>query len=329
MKTARFPEFDLISTCGPACENYDILEQLAVISNGFRLNSAHLDQQGLKLWLERLTKLRIEKKRNFEIIIDLQGAKVRIGKMPKIESLPARVKLFYGQSSQDAGLVPVPEKEVFLQTRIKDRLLLNDRKVILKVVEKDESNAVLIAEVEQNGPLSSDKGLNSPDRVFMLSRITEKDKQAIIASRNIENLAYAVSFVADGNEVNLFKPFIETNALIAKIEQCAAFNHLENIYKNFDQLWLCRGDLGAEAGMKRLGFLQKKFIENSVALGKNPVLAGEVLGSMVERRHPSRAEVVQLYNAIDNGFSGIVLSDETAVGENVQAVINFLNNIRT
>ncbi|MGM0601259.1 MAG: pyruvate kinase [Candidatus Rifleibacteriota bacterium] len=329
MKTAKFPEFELICTCGPACRDHEILKKLALICNGFRLNIAHMSRNDLKLWLNKLTELRAETNRNFSIIIDLQGAKVRIGSIPSLDLLPQKVKLFYGESSREAELIPVPEKEVFLQTRIKDRLLLNDRKVILKVVEKDLNKFILTAEVEQNGPLSSGKGLNSPDRVFMLSRITEKDKQAIMVSKKIENLFYAISFVADGNEVELFKPVIDNNKLIAKIEQCAAFKNLQNIYQKFDQLWLCRGDLGAEAGLKKLGFLQKKFIEDSVALEKRPVLAGEVLGSMVEMRQPSRAEVVQLYNAINDGFSGIVLSDETAVGENVQAVIDFLNNIKT
>ena len=329
MKTTKFPEFDLICTGGPACEDYSTLKKLALICSGFRLNSAHLSENQLSSWLQRLDKLRTETGKNFNIIIDLQGAKVRIGKVPTVASLPDIVKLFYGESSQEEGLIPVFEKEVFSQTEVNDRLLLNDRKVILKVLEKDKNNEFLIAEVEQNGPLSSEKGLNSPDRVFMFSRVTEKDKKAISVSKRFENVSYAISFVADGNEVNLFKPIIENHALIAKIEQCAAFNYLEKIYANFDQLWLCRGDLGAEAGIKKLGFLQEKFIKDSVAHGKRPVLAGEVLGSMVERRYPSRAEVVQLYNAINDGFSGIVLSDETAVGKNVQAVIDFLNDIRT
>lgn len=314
----------IIMTCGPACQDDSLLRHMTGIASGFRLNIAHLDSEKLNWWLARLLQLRVETGKPFSIILDLQGAKVRIGEYPAATSLPAEVELFHGRSSTVSGCIPVPASSVFLQTLVGDRLFLNDRKVIIKIIEKQEDR--LGAVVEQNGPLSSGKGLNSPDRVFEMARVTEGDQQAIDSSRHIDGIAYAVSFVADGRESDLYRPLVGGAPLIAKIEQRAAFSHLAAIDSCFDEFWLCRGDLGAEAGFKELGKLQNNFIAALAGLTKPAIIAGEVLGSMVAFPQPSRAEIVQLHDAMQDGFAGLVLSDETACGKQIPAVIDFLRH---
>ena len=101
-------------------------------------------------------------------------------------------------------------------------------------------------------------------------------------------------------------------------------HNLAQIDKNFDEIWFCRGDLGAEAGLKELGHLQRQFVAELPGLQKPALIAGEVLGSMVANAFPSRAEIVQLYDCVQAGFSGLVLSDETACGSQVAAVVDFL-----
>lgn len=313
---------NLILTCGPACENDDLLLRMAGIATGFRLNVAHLSVEKLTVWLDRLQNLRRQSCRNFSIVLDLQGAKVRIGRYPAVTSLPEQVVLFNGAESERIDRIPVPAESVFKQTSPGDQLVLNDRKVILQVISKTDES--LLAKVVQNGALSSGKGLNSPDRVFELARATENDRQAIECSRALANVAYAVSFVADGNESEIFRPLVGNSRLIAKIEQRQAMNKLAQIDAKFDELWFCRGDLGAEAGLKELGRLQQQFVAELPGLQKPALIAGEVLGSMVVNAFPSRAEIVQLYDCFEKGFSGLVLSDETACGSQVAAVIDFL-----
>jgi pyruvate kinase len=313
----------IVLTCGPASENDAILQLMSRIADGFRLNVAHLDAASLERWLKKLVALREKCQRQFQIILDLQGAKVRIGRYPAVETVPERVRLVAAEISDDPAVIPVPSASVFAGTSAGDRLLLNDRRVIVRVTAKKSD--CLLAEVEQNGPLASGKGLNSPDRVFEMARVTANDRAAILLSREIEQIAYAVSFVADGSEAGLFRPMTGAAPLIAKIEQREAFRHLDVINREFAELWLCRGDLGAEAGLKQLGTLQRQFV---AAMGnceaKPALLAGEVLGSMVRMPIPGRAEVVQLDDAMHCGFAGIVLSDETACGSQVPAVVNFL-----
>lgn len=315
--------FKTVLTCGPSCESDLLLKKMAMVADEFRLNVAHLGGDKLFVWLKRLQELRQRTDRDFSIALDLQGAKVRIGAYPAVSALPTRVELFLGESSDCCERIPVPSESVFAQTSPGDELFLNDRKVVLRVVGKGSD--YLQAEVVQNGALSSGKGINSPDRVFELARVTEGDLRAIECSRAFANVAYAVSFVADGQESSLFRPLVGDARLIAKIEQRQAMQHLERIAEKFDELWLCRGDLGAEAGLKELGRLQSLFVKAIPKLHRPALIAGEVLGSMVVNAFPSRAEVVQLYDAMQSGFSGLVLSDETACGMQVAAVIEFLD----
>ncbi len=313
-----------VFTCGPASEAAATLDLIARRADALRLNIAHMSAEKLQQWLERLVELRCRENLEFRIVLDLQGAKVRIGRLPEVASLPATVELFYGEVSDSSGMIPVPTQSVFEKTETGDRLLLNDRRVILRVTGR--AGGGLQAAVEKNGPLSSGKGLNSPDRVFEMARVTGHDAAAIAMSKGIAELDYAVSFVADGSESLLFRsPAGPSHRLIAKIEQRAAFSHLTAIDAAFDEFWLCRGDLGAEAGLRKLGAWQADFIKALPGLQKPCLLAGEVLGSMVALPNPSRAEVVQLYDAIQAGFAGFVLSDETACGTQIAAVMQFVD----
>lgn len=311
-------------TCGPASADEKILARLVPCADSFRLNVAHLDSAGLEAWLDRLASLRHRFGKEFGIILDLQGAKVRVGKFDALDFLPDKIQLFFGESSNNAARIPVPNENVFKKTAVGDHLLLNDRRVILRVTATAQD--FLEAEVVQNGPLSSFKGINSPDRVFELPRIMPGDAAAIAMGKTFANVAFAVSFVADGLEAALFRKYTENCRLIGKIEQVAAFANLAQIAANFDELWLCRGDLGAEAGLRELGPLQQRFVSSIAGLNRPCLIAGEVLGSLVFQPRPGRAEIVQLYDSLNQGFSGFVLSDETACGSHVIAVADFLES---
>lgn len=179
-----------------------------------------------------------------------------------------------------------------------------------------------------NGPLSSGKGLNSPDKTFELAQVALFDAEAIAIGLEFPFVNFAVSFVRDGAEADMFRPLISGRKLIAKIEQRSAFDALMQIDRSFDELWLCRGDLGAEVGFSELGLYQEKHISHFAMLTKPQILAGEVLGSMVSQPQPSRSEISHLYSMLKVGFDGIVLSDETACGHFLPDVIKFLKEFK-
>ena len=117
--------------------------------------------------------------------------------------------------------------------------------------------------------------------------------------------------------------------LVAKIERPEAFSFLKEIDRNFDELWFCRGDLGAQAGIASLAALQHEFIRTSTGLGLESMLAGQVLEYITHFPEPIRAEVVQICDALASGFRGIILSDETAVGKHPEQVADFIDALKS
>ena len=316
--------YQKITTLGPSSFNAEQITNLLEVSTCFRLNIAHLTSEQLEDKLNQIQQIYYESRKELPVVLDLQGAKVRIGKCSEHISLPEQVILIAADKSDETGKIPVAFSSVFENSEPGDRLHLNDAKVILEIekVSSEEIQAKVIA----NGPLCSGKGLNSPTKTFELAQVANCDKKAIKIGMKYPWVHFAVSFVNDGIEANIFRPLISERKMIAKIEQISAFDHLEKIDSLFDELWLCRGDLGAEVGFNKLGRLQEEFIKAFPKLKKPKILAGEVLGSMVNQPQPSRSEIVHLYSILKSGFNGIVLSDETACGNYLQDVIKFLEN---
>ena len=315
-----------ILTLGPASSSEAVLACLLEAAGGFRLNASHLSPEDLERWLETLAGLFAAQGRVVPVYVDLQGAKVRIGAYPACQQLPDRVLLVREAEGAPAGAIPVPHDSFFEAVREGDTLTLNDARVWLRVLALRPGACE--AEVVRNGPLSSRKGLNRPVRPLPCPALSQADRRAVEVSLGYPFTRFAFSFVHDGSEADLLRPLAGGRAVAAKIEFPEAMAHLEGIAARFDELWLCRGDLGAQAGLAALGPLQEAFARRIPGLGKPCYLAGQVLEYMTHFPLPTRAEVVGLYQAERDGFSGIVLSDETAVGRNPLEVARFLVSLR-
>ncbi|MFZ2959624.1 MAG: pyruvate kinase [Candidatus Ozemobacteraceae bacterium] len=316
---------DIILTIGPSSDSPEILERMCRIATRFRLNTGHISGERLRELLDRLSMLFTRLGRALPVVLDLQGAKIRIGEYPSVEHVPSFVTLRLGTSSDDPSVIPVPHACIFRETQPGDLLHVNDRRVILRVTERLDEHS-LRAECLQQGPLSSRKGLNSPGREFPLDAISSADRGSIDIGNQYPFVEYAVSFVRDGLEAQFFRAETATRKLIAKIERPAALSSLVQIDQTYDEHWLCRGDLGAEIDIRNLGKTQKTFVDAFPTLRKPKILAGEVLGSTVCLPFPTRSEIVHLYDSLLAGFDGFVLSDETAQGHHVPEVLNFLEH---
>ncbi|HEY9070866.1 MAG TPA: pyruvate kinase [Candidatus Ozemobacteraceae bacterium] len=312
-----------ILTLGPASATRETVTALARVATRFRLNTSHMTPDGLREQLSRLSALFGETGTPLPVVLDLQGAKVRIGRYPTVDTIPGRVELRLAEASDDPAVIPVPHESVFRKTSAGDLVHLNDRRIILRILGQAGSDG-LAAECVRNGPLSSNKGFNCENRVYELIRLSPRDTEAIRIGNAFPFVEYAVSFVLDGSEASLFRPLTGNRRLIAKLERPAAIAAVGAIDRVFDEHWLCRGDLGAESELRDLGRLQADFIRLFPNLRHPKILAGEVLGSMVTSPLPSRSEIVHLHDILAAGFDGIVLSDETASGNYIADVIAFL-----
>ena len=338
-----------IYTLGPSSTSEKIISSLLNSASCFRLNSSHLTENELDTWLKKIEIIFRDQNKEIPVLIDLQGGKMRIGNYPDIKQLPENIVFSFASSSNINSVIPVPHKEFFEALKINDIISLNDLKIKLKVIsinntehascpfvetqhsaselEHAKEKLNVEAVVLTNGSLSSNKGINITSHPIGFKDLTTKDKGIIATSMKYRFTCFAFSFLIDGNEADKIRPLIQKRRLIAKIERKEAFDHLNNIDAKFDEIWLCRGDLGAQAGIYNLGELQQKFVDKIPSFKNDCILAGQVLEHMTNFPTPTRSEVVHLYDTEKNGFVGIVLSDETAIGKNPVAVAHFLENI--
>lgn len=317
---------EAILTLGPSTYDEDIISSLLGIAGRFRLNTSHMDSEQLEYWLKKLERVFKDNSRKVNVVIDLQGSKMRIGQFSPVDSLPEKIKIFFGDSSTYDAEIPVPHKEFFKAIREGDLIFLNDARITLKIIDVCEDKAQ--AEIVRNGKLSSYKGLNRALHPIPFEDLTIKDKEMIQRSMCYEFTEFAFSFAFDGNEARKLRTLTKERNLIAKIERPESMDNLKAIDREFDEMWLCRGDLGAQAGIFELGNLQEKF-SSQIKDFKSPcILAGQVLEHMTYFSEPTRSEVVHLYDIEKKGFKGFVLSDETAVGKNPMAIAEFISNYR-
>ena len=313
-----------VITLGPASSKENVIVSLLSIADRFRLNTSHLDEISLEDWLSKLSSIFEKNQSTIPVVIDLQGSKMRIGQYPTVKSLPKELSLIFAKTSDNIENIPVPHEVFFKTLKQGDTVSLNDAKILIKIKEvtKNKAKAITL----QNGPLSSNKGINRQKHPVPFEGLTRKDQKIIEISQKYSFTEYAFSFTHDGNEIDKLKPYTGDRRVIAKIERPEAIDNIKLIDHNFDELWLCRGDLGAQAGLFDLGRIQESFTSKMPSFKCTSFLAGQVLEHMTHFPEPTRSEIVHLYDIEKSGFEGIVLSDETAIGKNIEQIVNLLKN---
>ena len=315
----------VVMTLGPATAEPDLIGTLMEVAARFRLNAAHLPGDELRTWLERLDGIYRQLGEQRPVVIDLQGAKMRVGRLSAEQQLAGSVTLVCAEAGgHEPGQVPVPHPELFEVARPGERLSMDDNRIILEVEEV--AGQRLRARVITGGVLKSNKGINRQDHPVPFRGLSRADLQALELAAPFPFCQFAFSFVLDGSEAAHLRR--ETGAhLVAKLERPEALDRVPEVAAAFDELWLCRGDLGSQAGLAALGPLQHAFTRHIPALKIPALLAGQVLEHMTHHPEPTRSEVVHLYDAAQLGWAGLVLSDETAVGKHPLALCDLLKQL--
>jgi pyruvate kinase len=304
---------EIIATLGPATNDSETWEEmLAAGVTGFRLNTSHLTLEELMLWLDRLD--RFLKDRNVPVVLDLQGSKWRLGQFEAAEvAVGDRLTLVLGRQA-GKGELPVPHADFFAAAAQSDgEVVLNDAKVRLQVerVEKER----VTARVVQGGPLVANKGITLRRSTYRSEHLSEKDQAIFRQSAGLRWVRYAVSYVKDGPEMERYRQLLGGRSdLIAKLEREPALSVIGGIQNQAGALWLCRGDLGAELGLRGMAEAVYRFSGGMKDLHVPVLMAGQVLEHMVRSSTPTRSEVCYLHDSLAAGYAGVVLSDETAVG---------------
>src|SRR3984885_6653849 len=307
----------ILATLGPASNT---LEKMRALFHAgvdvFRINMSHTSHDMLRSMVGDLRTLADEVGRPIGILCDLQGPKIRLGKLtggPRMLKEGERIKLVLGETSDNPDDIPIPHPEIFQAIKQKHALLIDDGKVRLRLLRKADTFAQAIVEVA--GEIKDRKGVNMPDTLLPMSAMTPKDRADLDAALELGVDWIALSFVQRPEDVAELKKIVQGRAgVLAKIEKPKALSSLHGILELADALMVARGDLGVEMPLERVPGLQKQIARAARKAGKPVVVATQMLESMIQSPMPTRAEVSDVATAIYDSADAVMLSAESASG---------------
>jgi pyruvate kinase len=323
----------IVCTLGPASDSDDCVR--AMIRTGMdaaRLNFSHGDHDTHSASIERVRRIAAEERAAVAIVADLQGPKIRVGKIA-----PAQVTLKSGSTftlttrpiDGDATRASVDFPALPQAVHSGDRVLLSDGLIELQVLSTDHTDVV--TRVINGGELSSHKGVNLPGAALAISALTDKDHADLAFAIDHGADYIAQSFVRSAADVIELKRLIAARGadipVIAKIEKREAIEQIDRILEASDALMVARGDLGVEAPPEQVPLYQKTLIRKANAAGKPVITATQMLESMIEQPRPTRAEASDVANAILDGTDAVMLSAETAVGRYPVPAVEMMERI--
>ena len=322
----RLRRTKIVCTMGPATDRGNNLEKIiAAGANVVRMNFSHGTPED---HIGRAQKVReIAKKlgKHVAILGDLQGPKIRVStfKEGKIfldvgDKFVLDAELPKGEGDQHA--VGLDYKTLPQDVVPGDILLLDDGRVQLKVLSTE--GAKVYTEVTVGGPLSNNKGINKLGGGLSADALTEKDKADIITAARIGVDLLAVSFPRSSADINYARQLAREAGLnakiVAKVERAETVVDeaaMDDIILASDVIMVARGDLGVEIGDPELVGVQKKLIRRSRKLNRVVITATQMMESMISNPMPTRAEVMDVANAVLDGTDAVMLSAETAAGQ--------------
>lgn len=326
----------IVSTLGPSVDSKEILAEM--MKNGvnvFRINFSHAKHEEVKKTIQSIRTIAEELNFNIGILADLQGPKLRVGKMKKDVVLKKGDRITFVTGTQP---FEGTEEKVYLNyeqfsrdVQTDEKILLDDGKLIFKVVKTNKKDAV-IAEVIQGGPLRSRKGVNLPNTNITLPAMTEKD--FVDAHFAIQHKVdwIALSFVRSGKDLKVLQDLIQKESdhkipIIAKIEKPEGVKNIDNIVAYCDGLMVARGDLGVEVPAHEVPLIQKHLVNRAKQARIPVIIATQMMESMIDNLIPTRAEVNDVANSVMDGADAVMLSGETSVGKHPVEVIKKMSQI--
>jgi pyruvate kinase len=312
----------IIATVGPASSSDDMLDALiAAGTDIFRLNFSHGTQQTQAATFARIRAAAQRARREVAILQDLAGPKIRTGPIkggrPIVVKPGDRLVIATGDFAGEPGRLSTTFAGLAQSVRPGDRLLLADGLIELRV---DGGNGREIqTTVVEGGEIGEHKGINAPGVPLPASAITAKDADDLAFGLSLGVDMVAVSFVQTAADLRQARQLMaEAGAadvpLVAKLERPRALEHLDEILAASDAVMVARGDLGLEMPLECVPRAQKEITRAARRQGVPVIVATQVLESMTIEARPTRAEVNDAANAVEDGVDAIMLAGETAAG---------------
>ena len=328
----------ILATLGPATDRPGVLEGLfAAGVDAVRLNFSHGTAQDHINRAQAVREMSKKTGRRVGILADLQGPKIRIERFADdkvwLENGQAfALDINMDNDAGDATQVAISYEPLPREVKPGSRLLLDDGRVVLDVVNVDE-NMRINCTVVVGGYLSNKKGINLLGGGLSAAALTEKDKEDIKTAAKIDVDFVAVSFPRCAEDLHEARRLLAAEgcyaSIVSKVERAEAVLQptMDEIILASDVVMVARGDLGVEIGDANLPAVQKRLIQRSRALDRAVITATQMMESMIENPIPTRAEVFDVANAVLDGTDAIMLSAETASGKHPVAAVEAMDRV--
>ncbi|WP_298349643.1 pyruvate kinase [uncultured Dokdonia sp.] len=325
----------IVATLGPATSKREVL--LDMMNAGvdvFRINFSHADYEDVKERVAMIRELSEETGFNTSILADLQGPKLRVGKMKEEVIVNPGDIITFSTEKEFEGTkerVYMNYKQFPRDVKPGERILLDDGKLMFEVVKTDGKTEVE-AKVIQGGPLRSKKGVNLPNTDISLPALTKKDVKDAIFALGLKVDWMALSFVRHAEDLQQLQKLIKEHSdhkvpIIAKIEKPEAVENIDKIVAYCDALMVARGDLGVEIPAHEVPLVQKQLVLRAKKARIPVIIATQMMETMISSLTPTRAEVNDVANSVMDGADAVMLSGETSVGKYPVQVIEKMASI--
>ncbi len=325
----------IIATLGPATDDLSVLTRLITAGvDAVRLNFSHGSAEDHRARVTHVRRIASEQKKILCIIADLQGPKIRIGCF-KAGALILKDKdlfTFDALLDENAGTaksVGLTYKDLPKDVSPGDTLLVDDGRLSFTVLAVKDSQ--IQCQVLSGGTISDHKGINRLGGGLSAESFTPKDKEDMRTALSLDVDYIAISFPRSAEDILAAKRHIADMkghaGIIAKIERREALDHIDGIIEVSDAIMVARGDLGVEIGDAALPAIQKQLISQARAKNKIAITATQMMESMIHSPIPTRAEVMDVANAVLDGTDAVMLSAETSNGDDPVRVLEAMSRI--
>lgn len=323
----------IICTLGPATAKPEMIRRLvAKGTDVFRLNMSHESHDSLRAIVPQIRKIAEQSQRPVGILLDTQGPAIRTGPVKQPLQLKSGDIVEFtvrGAKKTQPKSVEVNYDHFADDLSVGDTVLVDNGLIKLTVVEKKKNR--VLCKVITPAILGSRRHINLPGVNIRLPALTKKDVADVDLGAKLGVDFVALSFVRKAADLQELRDLLTRKkskaCVLAKIEDQAAVETIEDIIKAADLVMVARGDLGIEVPMEELPLIQRRIVKSCIRLGKPVVVATHLLESMINNRIPTRAEITDVANAVFEQADAIMLSGETTVGKYPVECVEVLSRV--
>jgi pyruvate kinase len=313
----------ILATLGPAIFKKNIINNLIRSGvDGFRINFSH-NLTGIEKIVKIIRDCEKLNAKPIAIVADLQGIKLRIGKILENQVSLKRGDTFNFDLNKKIGSqsrVYLPYPEIFKKIKKSNKILIDDGKFVFKIKKLTKNSIQTVC--QNDCTIKNFKSIHIPGLEVDFDDLTVKDKRDITVAKKLGCNWIALSYVKNSKIIKQTRKLIPSDTgIIAKVENKSAIKNIKDIINTSDAIMVARGDLAVEIGANEVPHVQLDIVKKCSELGKPVIIATQMLESMIENNKPTRAEINDIGTAVFQGADVVMLSAETAVGKYpIQAV---------